>query len=220
MATGDRTLYVYALAERGLPARMRIHGRLLRTLTIGDVAVVVELSPERPQADVEVLQEQHDVLVRLAARGRALLPARFGTLLTEAHLRATVAEHAVSITSALTRVRGRCQMTIRVFGTPDASTPPVNRTAGGAAYLRSRRARAAHRPADADAIHHALAPLASDERVEAGRDTLRVTVFHLIPETSVAAYRQEAAGLQAILAPSRLTVTGPWPPFAFSPELI
>jgi hypothetical protein len=218
MATADRTLYVYALAEPGLPARIRVRGHVLRTLSIGRVAAVVEPRDASPPADVEVLQEQHDLVVRLAGRTRALLPVRFGALVTERHLRRTLAEHAASISSALERVRGRCQMTIRVFGTPDASLPAVNRT-GGAAYLRSRRARARHRPAEVDAIQRALAPLVADERIEAGRETLRVTVFHLVPDREVDAYREQARRLHAVLAPSRLAVTGPWPPFAFSPGL-
>jgi hypothetical protein len=218
MAIADQPLYVYALAQPGLPPRMRVRGHVLRTVSIGRVAAVVEPRDTSPPAEFDVLQEQHDLVVRLARRTRALLPVRFGALVTERHLRGTLAEHAPSIASALERVRGRCQMTIRVFGTPDASLPSVNRT-GGSAYLRSRRARVQHRPAEVYAIQRALAPLVSDERIEAGRETLRVTVFHLVPDRDVDAYREQARRLRAALAPSRLAVTGPWPPFAFSPRL-
>lgn len=220
MSAGERTLYVYALTEPGMPRRVQILGHALRILTIGQVQVVVEYHEERPEATTESLREQHAVVVELDSRSNALLPARFGTVLRERALRSTVSEHEAEILQALARVRGRQQMTVRVFGAPDTARPVDDRTSTGTAFLESRRFRAHYIPAEAATIRTLIGALATAERVEAGERGLRVTVFHLVARQAVEAYRRQAEALHPALAPHEVTVTGPWPPFAFSPELL
>jgi len=220
MARDDGPLYVYALAEAPVASRLRILGRPLRTLRAGGLAAIVDGRDWQPSGEVHALQEQHEILVRLARRVPALLPVRFGSRLEEARLRAVLSEHETVITAALDHVRDCCQMTLRLIGPPDVTTPSDVRTDGGAAYLRSRRARLVHRPAEVHAVGEALGTLVRDERVESGHAGIRATVFHLVPRERIETYRTRALVLQQALAPVRLTITGPWPPFAFAPQLL
>jgi hypothetical protein len=64
-----------------------------------------------------------------------------------------------------------------------------------------------------------LGALVADERVESGGPGLRLTVFHLVPAALVAAYREKASELVSGLAPHDVGISGPWPPFAFAPDL-
>ena len=66
-------------------------------------------------------------------------------------------------------------------------------------------------------IREALGPLVAAERVESGQRGLRVAVFHLVATTNVDAYRTRAASIRLYSYP--LTVSGPFPAFAFAPEL-
>jgi hypothetical protein len=52
-----------------------------------------------------------------------------------------------------------------------------------------------------------------------GAGVLAASVFHLIPAESAAEYRRviDAAARRSAL---RVTVSGPWPPYAFGPETL
>jgi Gas vesicle synthesis protein GvpL/GvpF len=224
MSAGARELYVYAIAGAGLPPTLRVHGHSLRTLAMGQVHTVVEARRGRAEPTTESLQEQHAIVVHLAERVGALLPVRFGSVLSGAALRAIVAEHEPQILQALALVLGRWQMTVRVFGPPDSSMPAVERGSTGTAFLESRRALAHHVPAEAATISRVLGTLAADERMALGQPGgLRVTLFHLVDREKIETYRERAASLQSTLEPTlervKVTVTGPWPAFAFAPEL-
>ncbi|MGH8638681.1 MAG: GvpL/GvpF family gas vesicle protein [Burkholderiales bacterium] len=224
MSAGDRELHVYAIAGAGLPPRVRVRGHSLRTLPIGQAHVVVEAHRGRIEPTPESLQEQHAIVVNLAERAGSLLPARFGSVLTDAALHAIVLDHQPEILDALALVDGRRQMTVRVFGPPDSSVPEIDRASTGTAFLESRRARVHHVPAEVETIRLALGPRAVRERVDVGQaGGLRVTVFHLVDREKIHTYREQAASLQTLLESTqervRVTVTGPWPAFAFAPEL-
>jgi hypothetical protein len=218
MAAGEAKLYVYAIARAPLPARMRVLGRRLRALRIGRVAVIAGSPPARARVSPEEVQQQHAVVVQLAARTDALLPVRFGSAIAASALRALVQERQRDLLRALTLVRGRSQMTIRVFGTPDAFERPDARSSG-TAFLEALRDRARHEPAEVEAFRRAVGRHAVAERVDVGDGRVRATIFHLVPRRAVAAYRRAVSAAAAAL-PYTVTVTGPWPPFAFVPELL
>ena len=76
-------------------------------------------------------------------------------------------------------------------------------------------------PAEAAALQSAIRSFAIDERIQQGRGAVRATLFHLVQRQSVDAYRAAAeTALSTLLSPWSGTVSGPWPPFAFAPELI
>ena len=223
----DREVYVYALSSAGFPRRLSVLGRRLNCIPIGEVDVIVEHSygPGRSLADIQL---QHRIVGQLAARATALLPARFGSSAAESALEALVSERQDEIRSALRLVRRCEQMTIRVFGN-DSSEPtgsyadlPVQaeetRT-NGTAYLVARQRRAHHVPPELDVIHRELGPLVRDERVATGDRGIRAVVYHLVARRAVARYQRRASVLPSVLAPHAVTVTGPWPVFAFAPEL-
>jgi hypothetical protein len=217
MAAGEGELYVYALADPGLPRTLRVLGQTLHTLSLGSIDVIVQRHRERVGPTLEALQEQHAIITKLVDRVGGLLPARFGSRISHRTLQEIVSQRESEILESLARVRGRYQMTIRVFGAADATSPPGARASTGTTFLKDRQARAHHVPPEVATIREALGSLAAAERVETGERGLRVTVFHLVSAENVERYKRKAAALQ--LAPLQVKVSGPWPAFAFAPEL-
>jgi hypothetical protein len=119
----------------------------------------------------------------------------------------------------LRAVRKRQQMTIRIFGEPDPARGPLRRPESGAAFLRARRERLGRLPADARIVRTTFRDLAAASRLEAGEGRVRLIAFHLVDRDRVPEYRRRASMLQAHVKPHVVRVSGPWPAFAFAPEL-
>lgn len=215
----EADLYVHAFSAPGLPKTFRIRGRSLQALTLGTIAVVVERR-QAPKPTIEAITEQHELVVALAARTPALLPARFGSRVPEGALRALVQRHQAVIAETLALVRDKSQMTVRIFGGPDDETPPAGDVKSGTEFLERRRARAHYVAPEVAVVREALASMVAAEHVERGERDLRATVFHLVQNDAVEAYRRQASRLQSLLPRHRVMVSGPWPPFAFTPELL
>jgi hypothetical protein len=209
---------VFAIvASHGVPQsfRSRSGGRLRVVRERALAAVVTDRAgPSSPTAGN---LRRYDRLVReLADRFPAILPVRFGTRMAEDELKSVLASRRRALARALAHVRQRAQMTVRVVGqraAPEPGRPDVPLT--GHDYLRSRaRAAAARRAVPGfEPVRTAVARWVRDERVEhrAGVSS----VYHLIPRSSVEAYRHAA---QTSAASSGVTaiVSGPWPPYAFA----
>jgi hypothetical protein len=217
MRGDDGMLYVYAIAERGLPGTFRVLGHRLHTLSRGSVDVIAERRREPVAPTTDALREQHAIVAKLMERSEALLPARFGSRIEAAALEALIRSRERQILESLSRVRGRRQMTIRVFGPADTTRPAAERAESGTAFLKNRRARALHMPPDVAPIRSAVGALVAGEIIEPGLSGLRVTVFHLGATENVEPYRDRAATLR--LPPSQVVVSGPSAAFAFAPEL-
>jgi hypothetical protein len=168
----------------------------------------------------------HDAVVRrLAAEVDAILPVRFGTLLHgERALADAIGERAPRLRAALALVAGREQMTLRVFGTAapvDAAETPAGERGPGARYLeaRRRRARRAAEVPELAPLRPRLAPLVRAEHAERhDAPPLLASVYHLIDRGGADAYREALAAGADALAPTRVSASGPWPPYAFAPE--
>ena len=215
----DRELYVYALSSPGFPRRLSLLGRRLNCIDIGDVDAVVEYSSSLGRS-LDDIQLQHRIVCRLAARASALLPARFGSIVAESALVALVMERQQEIRGALRLVRNCEQMTVRVFGpagSESRDSSPMATT--GTAYLIGRQERAHHVPPDVEVIRRELGELVKEERIAQGERGVRTVVYHLVSRRTVAQYRRRASVLPTLLSPHAVTVTGPWPAFAFAPEL-
>ena len=65
-ARNDR-LYVYALAEPGLPRQFTVLGHRLRSLPLDGVEVVIEHRPP-PDFTTDAVSRQHAIVTRLASR--------------------------------------------------------------------------------------------------------------------------------------------------------
>ncbi len=211
--------YVYALL--GAPVRVpRASGIAIEPIDRFFVAVARKSTP--PAVTEEALRRQHRIVVRLNEAADGLLPVRFGTRVPRLELELLLRQRRRILSAALRRVRGRRQMTIRF---QQASPPPPKRVvaaATGAAYLRARAA--SSRPLltkEAEALRHALRSLVAAERLEPGRETLAMTMHHLIGRGAVGRYLGRIERVMKTLndAP-RVVVTGPFPAFAFVPDLV
>ncbi len=226
-ARNDR-LYVYALAEPGLPRQFTVLGHRLRSLPLDGVEVVIEHRPP-PDFTTDAVCRQHAIVTRLASRQSAILPARFGSIADEASLRSLVSRRRKEIGAALEQVRGCAQMTVRIVtptvsafspGSADArSGDPVSGARTGTEFLKRRLARARQVPPEVEHLRRELGSLVRSERVAAGEREGLVTVFHLVPHKKLDAYRRHASELLSKLQPRTVSVTGPWPVFAFAPDL-
>jgi Gas vesicle synthesis protein GvpL/GvpF len=212
-------LYIYALTEAALPRQFTVLGRRLHALAIEDVAAVVERR-QPPDLTTDAVRQQHAIITRMTSRLPVVLPARFGSFTDERSLRMLVSRHRREILAAFAQVRGCGQMTVRIFGAADAVADDAQPGArSGTEFLELARARSKYIPREARIVRAALEEFVKAERIAAGERQDLVTVFHLVPQERLELYRQRASGLQSLLPGHAITVTGPWAPFAFAPEL-
>ena len=211
--------YVFALVDappRGAKGR-GLSGALGLRRVPGGYAVV-ERRADVPPAEFGSLRRHHDVIARLAARASAILPVRFGTLLDDAAIDETLAERGEEIAQALDAVRDRVQFTWR-------RRPPSRRLRAarveaelsGAEYLR-RAARAAKPvpPAAWRSLRGKLAPFVAAERYQPATATTPESLYHLVGRDAAIRYATLGAALAHVN--TKVTMTGPWAPFAFAPE--
>jgi hypothetical protein len=175
-----------------------------------------------PAVSEETLRTQHEVVARIAGRVEALLPARFGAFVDARELRAVVAGRRDAILEALALVQGRTQMTVRLLG-PElpAAAPAETHATTGTEYLASRMASVAPPPMAAalSTVADAVRSVVFMERAEAGRGRVIATLYHLLDKDRVEDYKRALAPIPLPTGNQALSVTGPWPPFAFAPDL-
>lgn len=167
-----------------------------------------------PPLSPDALRAHEAAVRRISDRSQSCLPARFGaSAADEAELRKLVEARAPAFVEALALVRGREQMTLRIL---DAPAGPAPSGGPGTRYLEERR-RASTIP-ELDPLRAALSGLVRAERVEPhGRPGLVASVYHLIDRGAAASYRSrvESSPPDGV----RVTVSGPWPAWSFTPEL-
>lgn len=242
--------YVYALVDArpsGRPAR-GLSGPLSVRAHAG-VLVLVERRADVPPAEFGTLRKHQAVVSAIAARVPAILPVRFGTLLEAEEIDEALGGREPEIEEAFALVRGRVQFTWRRVrrtrnivhskpvstaysaAPPGPGSDPRSEGAGGAgagregasgagaAYLR-RAARAAqpNPPAAFRALQRSLAGLVVQQRYEPATAALPESLYHLVDRAAAARYRKAAATV--LSATPALRMTGPWPPFAFVPEVL
>jgi hypothetical protein len=98
-----------------------------------------------------------------------------------------------------------------------AKPPTAPPEAGpGARWLRERSTLDAA-PPELARVRSALTSTARAEAVEAhDSPPLRASVFHLVERARLPDYRASVEVVAAAIAPARIAVTGPWPPYAFT----
>jgi hypothetical protein len=236
-------LCVYAIVARPFSRRTanRAGGAGVRPVNARSTAAVVSdcQGPLRPT--VRALRG-HDRIVRsLAREASAILPVRFGTLVdSEQSLIKLLDAWSDELQKALAAVDRHCQMTLRLFakegaaaqsrpldpavvpaGSPEAAETAQQETRPGTRYL-TRRARAqavATSAPELEPLREALAPIVAAERiVRHDQNPLILTAYHLIPRSAVSNYRR-LLRRQTDALPYRAALSGPWPPYAFVPEL-
>jgi hypothetical protein len=217
MTTG---LYVFALAGR--KARpFSTAGHRIEFVDAAGVYAAVERLDAGPAVSEAALRTQHDIVAQIAGKVDAILPARFGSFVDAEELERVVALRRDVIAEALDLVRGRVQMTVRVFeaeGQP--ALMPAGSAATGTAYLEGRRRVAAARARPlVEAIEAAVASIVVAARTEPGQGRAAATIYHLVDRADLGKYKRALAAAGAPPAAGTLTVSGPWPPFGFVPDL-
>jgi hypothetical protein len=220
-------LYPYALLDASptLAALSGVAGEPVEILRAGSWIVAAGAIAAAPPSD-EIHWRAHDRVVReLAGRADALLPFRFGSAVADLDALVTRLDaREPALRAALALVNLSEQMTLRVFGEPApevppavADTPAIERP--GTRYLEARR-----RMRDVtglEPLRTGTAAFVRAERVERqGPPPLLASVYHLVPRAARADYLSAAQGAAARLAPMRLAISGPWPPYAFVPETL
>ncbi len=218
-------LYVFAFTSTSAPP-LRHGNRRIEFIEVAGIHAAVERAAERPAVSETALRAQHDIVVKIAAAVAAVLPARFGALLDREELEAFVSTRLDHINKGLALVSGRVQMTVRVFtsGRPAGTHEPpregrpygTDRPASGTAYLEQRR-REATVPLTgaAETISRAAAGLVQAERRHRGEGRVEWTLYHLVDRQVVPQYERAMEPFKS----EGVAVTGPWPPFAFVPDL-
>jgi hypothetical protein len=184
----------------------------------------------RPAVTAAALARHDETVRRLASLVPALLPARFGEWLPDARVLAeALAPRAGEIVRALILVEGCVQMTLRVFGEPLApgvpapEVPIAAETAGktggiGTRYLAARRRAASPGLPEVAALREALRPLVRAERIERHeKGQLLASAHDLVRREEAGEYVRIVEGPAGTLAGRKVTVSGPWPPYAFAP---
>ena len=208
---------VYAMTTAPLPSLVRVGETALRAHTVGPVAVLLASPDHAPTSLVDALRRQHDIVLALSNRFDPVLPVRFGTRMTFAGIVHAVRSSGEQLRQALEHVRGRQQMTVRLIGPPGRPGRQIGATSG-TEYLQ--RQRALHTvPPEAAPLMAAVERFVVDARVQPGRAGIRASVYHLVERSAATPYRRAAAAAVPSLLPLRATVTGPWPVFAFAPDL-
>ena len=208
---------VYALATR-VARRWTVRGlagERLKTVRVGPLDVIVGEMTYRPKPTAANLLQYDRIVTQLWEQSSALLPARFGTIVTDlSELDFTIAMRRDAFRRRLAVVRNRAQMTLLVAGAgPVRRRPRPRSIRSGTEYLRA--AQAAHGVPQFDPIRAAVRRWVKAERVQ--RHGSLATVYHLIPRRSVDRYRsvvEDAARAAGI----RLRVLGPRSPYAFVDE--
>ena len=212
---------VYAIVRAGGPLTIRTRsGPVLWQLRCGQVAAVVRDVTGPPKASPARLRTYERQMRELAERFPALLPARFATVMAADELMFILSSRGRAFLRALGHVRGKSQMTVRVANRSAMQRRADERARhgkgmSGREYLRARaREAAAQRVVPGfEPVRTAVARWVRDERVEHRQGVS--TIYHLIPSTASARYRQALAEA-ATAAELRAVVTGPWPPYAFT----
>jgi hypothetical protein len=225
---------VYALiASSSRVVGSGMSGERLRAVTAGGIVALVGELRRAPKPTITNLRRYAIVIEKAAAQTPAILPVRFGTGMADLdEVTFVLQSRQDTLRRRLRAVRGRSQMTIRVVlgkGSDSSEASFASQTrvtersrvrlengpAQGTQYLQQRAisaARAREIPGFAP-IRAAVKRWVKDERVEKRAGV--ATVNHLIPRSSVSAYRS-AVERSAERAGLRVLVTGPFPPYAFA----
>jgi hypothetical protein len=211
--------YVFALVDvpphrpagRGFAAPIafeRVPGGFAAAERRGDV----------PPIEMDALKQHDAIVARIWAQVPAILPVRFGTFLELDELRETLMDRDEDLADAFAVVRERAQFSWRNLRAPmealPSGAPPAR---SGAEYLRRAAGQGASIPARYGAIRKAVAPYVQRERFQPAMTPRPERLYHLVARGDIKAY--ETLGRKVTFR-AAIACTGPWPPYAFAPEML
>jgi Gas vesicle synthesis protein GvpL/GvpF len=209
-------VYVFALTSRRASPFM-VQGHRIEFVKVDNLFAAVERRDAAPAISEQELRVQHAIVTAIFRRVEDLLPVRFGAWMDRRELAEVVGSRKAAIMDALDRVRGRVQMTIRFPASP-AELPrqpsPISRPETGTAYLEARRAAVRDLPGSTLQVTEAVRDFVVAERISRGSEALPTAIYHLISRIDIRRYQSATRSFQSSL----VTVSGPWPPFAFVPD--
>jgi hypothetical protein len=219
------SLYLYALLGTAPPrGRWRgLRGEPLRFVRVAGLVLAAGPMSRAPGPSLGTLRRHDAVVRRLAGAVPAVLPARFGALVTDgAALAELIAPQATALRRALAQVAGREQMTLRLYGSAHrgevegAAPLPAG---PGTRYLTSRSAATLRALPDLARLRRTLAGLVRAERIEPSQTPpLLGSIYHLVDRGQRRAYQRALRRVTCQLADLRVVPSGPWTPYAFAPE--
>ena len=229
--------YVFALVDavpKGTPGKGLTGNLSLREVPGG--LAVVERRADVPPMEFGTLQKHQAVVARLCERVPAILPVRFGTLLEGEEIEEVLQERDGEIAEAFSVVRRRVQFTWRrTKDTKEAKETKEQRTkerktkervrdprgeaeTGTEYLLRVARAKSPAPPPAFRALRSKVAPLVAAERYQPAAAQLPASLYHLVDRSAIERY--EVIGEAIAHANPGLRMSGPFPPFAFAPEIL
>jgi gas vesicle protein GvpL/GvpF len=215
-----------------------IAGEPVRAVACDDVVLAVGAMAEIPVPSPEALRRHDTVVRRLATTVDAVLPARFGAVATDERvLCERLTRASTGLHDALARVSGCEQMILRVYVSSAASEASgggrgagamsvdetVPHVGEGTRYLseRARQRKAGGEVAELAPLRPTLARFVTAERIERHQTPpLVASVYHLVRRGTGTDYAKAVADAAGPLLPVRVTVSGPWAPYAFAPAAL
>lgn len=239
-------LYLYAVLDAApvdgsAACGPGVAGEHVRLRPAGGLQVAVGELAVPPEPCLQAMRAHDDLVRRLFARTRSILPLRFGQLVDGAEaLEARIAQLAPGLRRALELVEDCEQSTLRVFGSrragperPDpagaaSAAPPRVQVGGqvaageaqaagpGTRHLAALMRRRSAVPGELEPLLTTVAPLVRAQRIErANEGPLLASVYHLVRRSDRAAYDRALSEALARRRELRVRASGPWPPYAF-----
>ena len=212
-------LYLYALVDRfvDLEGLTGVAAEALDLLDAPKARVVAGRLDASPVVDRATLEAQDRLVRALHDRTDALLPMRFGTACDdEEAVRRAIEIIAAGLPSRFDEVRGKDQMTLRIFrrrGASPGSAAPAVSTLKGTEYLLAR----AQPPLEIVPLLDATRELQRATRVERGHTSgVLATVYHLIERGDADEYDRRVNGAASELSDLAVRLSGPSPAYAFA----
>jgi hypothetical protein len=218
-------LYVYALTGSfsGSLRAAGLHGAPLRAIAGGPLEAIYSEHAVAPEPDEKLLWA-HEQVVEDLMESSNILPMRFGsTVENREALAALLRERREEFMAALERVRGAVELSVRaqlpVATETDSGTRPAWRSQPGTAYLLERARRQRHSEDAAELVHRPLVALARTSAPKAGAGAPGAfKAAYLVDEEAVAAFGERVGELNSTLPDTKVSCTGPWPPYSFVSE--
>jgi hypothetical protein len=210
-------MYVYAIGDPdALPQDGRgPRGEPLEAVCDDSLAAFVQPDVAGVDEPDQRSLSRHDSVVRALMEGGAVLPMRFGTLVSgEDALRDVLVVRRDELRHALARVRGRVEYGIRASW--DAGASP-NHPGTGREFMLAKLARRASGRSTAHDLHAPLSELAAASMLRLCPD--EETAFaaaYLVDRSSMVDFERRAEGISSHAAGVEIARSGPWPPYSFT----
>jgi hypothetical protein len=213
--------YLYAIGHANIsaPARGGLGGEALRSVAAGGLGAVVSDHPDVPPSATEELLWSHERIVEQLSSYHDVLPARFGSLLTnDGAVRSLLRDRQADLAAALRRVAGADELALRAGWVADHPTDArvLQERAAGAAYLAHQLELRGRARELAERLNSALRGLARDSRVRLpASPSAPLRAAYLVARDRAEQFRRRVDELDRELEDVEIACTGPWPPYSF-----